>query len=265
VPYSLNGSLAKSRRCTTCIINGPKAGAFQQYACLPARPITPIPHAVSYEQACVLPLGVATSASSLFGEETLALSLPKVGHPRNGQVVLIWGAGTSVGICGVQLARGAGYEVFATASQANKDLVDSVGAKYFDYNSDTLVDDIQAALNSRKLAAIFCSVNNEQATTTCVKLAKLSGLNFACGIMPLEPLDGVGWRCPNLMSFSQNEVGPAVFHDYLPKALETREFVALPKAEVVGHGPEAVQNGLDQVMAGYMKSGGGARKLIVTF
>jgi hypothetical protein len=146
-------------------------------------------------------------------------------------------------------------------------LVDSVGAKYFDYNSDTLVDDIQAALNSRKLAAIFCSVHNEQAKETCVKLAKLSGLDFACGIMPqeTEPLDGVGWRCANSMGIWQSEVGPAIFHDYLPKALETREFVALPRAEVVGHGPEAVQDGLDQVMAGYMQSGGGARKLIVTF
>lgn len=47
-----------------------------------------------------------------------------------------------------------------------------------------------------------------------------------------------------------NEIGPAVFGDYLPKALEQGKFVPAPEAEVVGKGLEFAQVALDKWSAG---------------
>lgn len=47
-----------------------------------------------------------------------------------------------------------------------------------------------------------------------------------------------------------NEVGPAVFGDYLPKALESGKFVPAPESEVVGKGLEYAQVALDRWASG---------------
>ncbi|RSH93064.1 hypothetical protein EHS25_007417 [Saitozyma podzolica] len=220
----------------------------------------------SYEQGCILPLGLSTAAGGLFASDTLGLVLPEDDAPSKDRVVLVWGAGTSVGIGGCQLALGAGYEVFATSSEANKAMVESVGARYFSHRSDRVVEEIQAALGDHKLSAIFCSVHNEHAKAACVKLAKLSGLDYACGVMPLdtEPLDGVRWGCANSNAVWENGIAEAVFGEYLPKALAEGRFLPLPKVQIVGHGLELIQKGMDRVVSEYMSSGGGARKLVVT-
>jgi NADPH:quinone reductase-like Zn-dependent oxidoreductase len=253
-------------RSTTYTTFGADGGAFQKYSCFPATRSGIVPNNVSSEEGCILPLGLSTAAGGLFASDTLGLALPQVDAPPKQQVVLVWGAGTSVGIGGCQLALGAGYEVFATASEANKQMVQSIGARYFSHRSDRVVEDIQGALGDRKLSTIFCSVHNEHAKAACVKLAKLSGLDYACGVMPLdtEPLDGVRWGCANSNAIWENGVAEAVFRDYLPRALVEGRFVPLPKIRVIGHGLEFIQEGLDRVMREYMRSGGGARKLVVT-
>jgi NADPH:quinone reductase-like Zn-dependent oxidoreductase len=253
-------------RSTTCTTFGADGGAFQSYSCFPAVRSGILPINVSYEQGCILPLGLSTAAGGLFASDTLGLVLPEDDAPSKDRVVLVWGAGTSVGIGGCQLALGAGYEVFATASEANKAMVESVGARYFSHRSDRVVEEIQAALGDHKLSAIFCSVHNEHAKAACVKLAKLSGLDYACGVMPLdtEPLDGVRWGCANSNAVWENGIAEAVFGDYLPKALAEGRFLPLPKVQIVGHGLELIQEGLDRVVSEYMSSGGGARKLVVT-
>ena len=53
-----------------------------------------------------------------------------------------------------------------------------------------------------------------------------------------------------LTTQQDNEVGPAVFEHYLPKALERGKFVPAPEAEVVGKGLEFAQVALDKWAAG---------------
>ena len=53
-----------------------------------------------------------------------------------------------------------------------------------------------------------------------------------------------------LMKKQDNEVGPAVFEDYLPRALEQGKFVPAPEADVVGRGLEFAQVALDKWLAG---------------
>jgi hypothetical protein len=56
-----------------------------------------------------------------------------------------------------------------------------------------------------------------------------------------------------------NEVGPAIFEAFLPKALAAATFQSKPSAEVVGKGLEAVQGGLDE-----LKKGVSAKKYVIS-
>ena len=62
----------------------------------------------------------------------------------------------------------------------------------------------------------------------------------------------------NCLSIKDNGVGEALFHDYLPKALEKGTYVAAPKAKVVGQGLESIQKGFDA-----QKGGVSATKIVI--
>lgn len=68
---------------------------------------------------------------SIFHPINLALNPPQLEPKKNGKVVLAWGASSSVGACGVQMIKAAGYEVAATASAANEAFCKDIGADYF--------------------------------------------------------------------------------------------------------------------------------------
>lgn len=56
-----------------------------------------------------------------------------------------------------------------------------------------------------------------------------------------------------------NEVGPAIYVDFLPAALAQGRYTAAPPAQVVGHGLEQLQHALD-----LQKKGVSAQKIVVT-
>jgi hypothetical protein len=64
---------------------------------------------------------------------------------------------------------------------------------------------------------------------------------------------------PAIHAEPESNIGKAVFHDYLIKALETGQLKPAPPAKVVGTGLEAVQGGMDD-----LRKGVSATKLVVT-
>lgn len=56
---------------------------------------------------------------------------------------------------------------------------------------------------------------------------------------------GVGFKFVYGTDLKKNEVRPAIFQDFLPKALETGQFICAPEPEVVGHGLEQIQPGFE--------------------
>ena len=126
--------------------------AFQEYVVLKLPSIAKIPKEVAYEDAAVLPLGINTAASCLFSDKTLGLKLPSMDGANTSQnkTVLIWGASSSVGSCGVQLAVQAGYRVVGVASKRNHEMAKGLGASAcFDQNDPTVIDDIVKYLDGK--------------------------------------------------------------------------------------------------------------------
>ena len=128
-------------------------GAFQAYTVVLAHMAAPIPSTLSFESACVLPLGLSTAACGLFQKDQLVLQHPSATPTPTGKTLLVWGGSTSVGSNAIQLAVAAGYEVITTASPRNFDYVRKLGAsRVFDYHGKTVVKDLIAALQGKTIA-----------------------------------------------------------------------------------------------------------------
>lgn len=228
-------------------------GAFQAYTVLPVHLTSPIPTTMSFVDASVLPLGISTAACGLFQKDYLALQLPSAPPKKaSGQTVLIWGGSTSVGSNAIQLAVAAGYEVITTASPKNFEYVKKLGAsQVFDYKSGTVVADLVDAFRSKTSAGALAI--GDGSASPCVDIVrKCEGKKFVALANPPsgEPPSGVGVKFIFGSDLKDNEVGPAVWEDFLPKALETGSYMAAPGAKVVGQGLESIQDGMDLMIQG---------------
>ncbi|KAI1339984.1 zinc-binding oxidoreductase CipB [Xylariaceae sp. FL0016] len=208
------------------------------------------------------------------------------GRSGGREVVLIWGGSTSVGCNAIQLASAAGYDVVTTCSPRNFDLVRSLGAAHaFDYGSGVavVVDDIVAAIGSRRVAGAL-AIGAQSATRCMDVLAGCQGRKFVSMVtfpMPEDPNAGIlysvlvyvvgniGLIIKSLRtgvkrglaistSILHNDVGKAIWADYLPEALQRKCYVAAPEPMVVGSGLENIQQGLE-----LLKKGVSARKVVV--
>lgn len=272
---------------------------FQEYCVLQSHMVAKIPQTLSFEQASVVPLGLSTAACALYQQEYLAMELPRAGKPAlKTQTVLIWGGSTSVGTCAIQLATASGYEVITTCSPKNYEYCRSLGAKHcFDYNSPKVIQSIVAVLQD-KVCVGALAIGTNSALRCVDVLAKhdtdsnkhaanqsprkfvsvISGpdfpspdesfaffrtvacfLKFGISLVYKGWRHSVGWKFVIGTSPAKNEVGPAVYNEFLPVALESGQFRALPEALVVGHGLEKVQEAMDT-----LKKGVSAKKIVVT-
>jgi NADPH:quinone reductase-like Zn-dependent oxidoreductase len=107
-------------------------GAYSEYICLPAERLTRVPDGVTDEDALAMILSAVTPYQMLH----------RVAKAREGQSLLIHGAGGAVGSAMLQLARDAGIAPFGTDIPAKHDLIRSFGATAIDAG----VDDEDAAI-----------------------------------------------------------------------------------------------------------------------
>ncbi|KAI8575776.1 hypothetical protein K450DRAFT_260143 [Umbelopsis ramanniana AG] len=271
--------------------NNPAECASQNYTVVPADLVAHIPAKLSYEEAAVLPLGLATAASGLFLKDFLGLELPTVpARPSTGKTLIVWGGSTSVGCNAIQLAVAAGYEVFTTASPRNFELVKKLGAsQVFDYNEKTVIQDMISALKEKDLAGALtigpgsvslcldilsktkgsrfvADVSGPGLASNSSKLSTLQLVPFVANFLAFNASlkwksvrTGVSTKMVYGTDIKKNEVGLAIFRDFLPKALESGQYVCAPEPQVIGHGLEHIQPGYD-----LLSKGVSAKKIVVT-
>lgn len=269
---------------------GDRESAFQLYSIAREHMTSPIPDSMTYEDGSVFPLATSTAASGLYQKDYLALQHPTVpARKPTGKTVLIWGGSTSVGCSAIQLAVSSGYEVFATCSPRNFDLMKKLGAsRAFDYKNHNIIPDIIAAFKGKECAGALSmgagSVEKCLDILTKIQGSKMLAMASQPGqpqelpttllgiIGILLPMMWAGflawWKCcthglrTNFIFGSDlmaNEVGPAIFVDYLPEALKGGQFVASPEAIVVGKGLDKIQEAFN-----VQKKGVSAKKVVVS-
>lgn len=225
---------------------------------------SPIPSTLPFEEAAVLPLGLSTASCGLFQPPPfLALDLPTA-PPRkaNGKVVVIWGGASSVGSNAIQLAKAAGYSIITTTSAKNFSYVRKLGAdQVFDYTKTSTTADIIAALEGKDVAGALDCIGGS-ACIACVDIIHATSGTGAVATTKGgcdDPPEGVTVKRIFGTTLKDNFVGPAIYEDFLPKALESGSFVPSPSPKVVGEGLESLQKAVDE-----MGKGVSASKLVVT-
>jgi NADPH:quinone reductase-like Zn-dependent oxidoreductase len=243
-------------------------GAFQHYVVLLEHMVCPIPNSLSFEQAAVLPLGLSTAATGLFQRDHLGLALPSATPADRLETVLVWGGSTSVGSNAIQLARNAGYRVLATASPHNFAYIQSLGAaETVDYRSRTAVDELIDKIGDSRLAGTL-AIGSGSLKAAVAIASRTTGSKRVASAQPALLTRIQGWRAPLLGvrvsgiwggSLKDNEVGPAIYVNFLPPALADGSYRAAPEATIVGDGLARIPDALLRLRAGVS-----AKKLVVT-
>ncbi|KAF6834853.1 zinc-binding oxidoreductase [Colletotrichum musicola] len=239
-------------------------GAFQKYTLVRSDCVAKIPDSLSFEQAAVLPLALATAALGLFGETELNLRRPSLEQLDNAETVLIWGGLTGVGGVAIQLARLAGYKVVATASPRNHKYVVGLGAEQvFDYHSTSVVRDVLKDLKDEKLAGVFEASGVDGAMNSSAQIVlgatNRSSSSVACVRAPPKDVPlGVAMKPFLSTDIIRSMLATEIFTDLVPRALQQGKLRAVPQAKVVGTGLESIQAGID-----LLEKGVSATKLVI--
>ncbi|KAK3072324.1 hypothetical protein LTR53_007017 [Teratosphaeriaceae sp. CCFEE 6253] len=261
-------------RVTACVDQPPderraNKGAFQLYCAADEALSAKLPESVSFAEGCVLPLAMCTAAASLFQKSNLGLPLPKLDTKPSGKVLVVWGGSSSVGSCAVQLARAAGCAVATTCGAENADYCRALGVEYvFDHASASVVEDIVRALQGTESVGVFDAIMAAGTLVQCAEIAqRLGGRKHLATVLVGPPtaqvvpegLPGdVGVSYCWGTTIRHDEVGAAVFGEWMTPALASGALKCKPDTEIVGEGLEAVQEACER-----MSRGVSAKKLVV--
>ncbi|KAJ5697475.1 hypothetical protein N7488_011159 [Penicillium malachiteum] len=253
----------------------PEYGIFQERCLVPWQHAIPLPDTdISWNEAATLPVScqVPLNAWDIMG-------IPRIGERSSSStsapvvkkdILLIWGASSSVGSMGVQTARllckdptSSFLAVYATAGAANMQFIASLGAdRVFDYKEPSVVDSIVSAAREDGLVIRHCFLaTGKLEPCQAVLRAFLSddqrekGQKAMIASAPVIPpgteMEGIEtmFVFPSL----EEEERIAQFQYWMEwprKHLANGSIRPSPELKVVGKGLEAINAGLDMLSHG---------------
>ncbi|RWA08387.1 hypothetical protein EKO27_g6726 [Xylaria grammica] len=262
----------------------PDYGAFQERCLLPWQHAVPLPDTgISWNHAATLPVAVEVALNAWdtlgiprAGEAAAICADSGEGSQKNKKqkrdVLLIWGASSSLGTMGVQTARllredaaSSVAAVYATAGAANHEYVGSLGAnRVFDYKELQVVDAIISAAREDGLAIRHCFLaTGKLAPCQAVLKAFLGGdqrgedQKAKIGSAPIIPpdaeeVDGVEtiFVVPPTDEMERLAHFRHCMGMWLRENLANRAIRPSPEPMVVGKGLGAINSGVDMIARG---------------
>ncbi|CAI7625232.1 unnamed protein product [Penicillium glandicola] len=223
-----------------------------------------IPDSMSFTDASVFPLCIATAAHGLFSKDYLGLPFPTTSTASNstGKYILIWGGSSGVGSNAIQLCKAAGFEVITSCSARNAEYVKGLGAdKVFYYTDADAIDQVVAELDKSECVGILQAAGEPGPSCQVAHRSKQTLRVAATNPVP-EGAAPEGVEANMIFASGgaviYHETNPATFAGYLPEALAEGTYQVAPAPEVVStKGLEGIQEALD-----LLKKGVSARKLV---
>ena len=160
--YDNNGSHWRPGQRVAGFVQGtavdPPRGAFAEYLAIEASLVFPIPESVSYPDAAVLPLPIATAIQAMYQR----LNMPEPSKPAKSTFPFLVNGGTSsVGKYAIQLGKMTGAYVIATGSKKNHELLLSLGADAaVDYNDADWPEQVRQKSHDGLEHALDCIAEN---------------------------------------------------------------------------------------------------------
>ncbi|KAF8847313.1 GroES-like protein [Acephala macrosclerotiorum] len=244
-------------------------GSFQTYTIVPVITASKLPDNIDFAHGVMLPMAVATASIALFKE----LELPRPGSAdvkQGAGSLLIWGGASAVGSMCIQLARLAGFTVYAAASPVHDAYLKLLGATAtFDYRSSTVVEDIiAAAKRAGQPITHALDVISEAATLKLTGQVLVGSAGKGAKLAHVLPWPETEIAPEGVETFSvsgehswttRKDISTWLFHEFLPSALAAGTIVPSPKLEIVEGGLSGLEAGMEIV-----KKGVSAQKIIVT-
>lgn len=239
-------------------------GGFQEKIVVHVSKVTPIPDSLTFTDAAIVPIGLWTTwlALQVIGikPETKFASSDRKGF-------LVWGASSSIGSAGVQVARSLGYEVYAASSSQHHEYLKSLGASVVvDYtDSSTAVESIISAAKKQgvTITEAYHAIGDLKPVLDVV--AAFGGGKVATAQPPNEStpqVESVQWTFvkPDDDEEARTQYDAFIFNRWLPRALVDGTYKPSPKTTVVGKGLESLGDALKT-----LKNGARGEKFVVEF
>lgn len=159
--------------CSTFHVLGTlEDGTYSEYVKIPALNAVPIPEGMDFNQAAAVPLVFLTAWHML-------VTLSQV---RNGETVLVHGAGSGVGSAGIQIAKLFGARVITTAGSEEKlAKAKELGAdECINYRERDFVEEVRQLTEKRGVDVVFEHIGGEIFEKSITVLTK-GGRLVTCG------------------------------------------------------------------------------------
>ena len=128
----------------------PQYRAHQEYLCLPADQLVPVPDGLDPAEAVSMVLSYMTAYQMLH----------RVAKVKAGQRILVHGAGGAVGTALLQLGHRVGLEMYGTGSADKQELIKSLGAVPIDYRKEDFVTRL-AEIAPQGMHAVFDGIGGD--------------------------------------------------------------------------------------------------------
>jgi NADPH:quinone reductase-like Zn-dependent oxidoreductase len=154
------------------ILGHGRAGGYAEFVAVPLASLVPIPDSISFENASAFPLVFLTAWRMLVARAQV----------KSGEDVLVWAAGSGVGMAAIQIAKLMGARVIATAGGARKlDLARSLGADaVVDHYTQDVVAEVKK-FTSRKGAEVVVEHTGEKTWERSIQSLAYRGRLVTCG------------------------------------------------------------------------------------
>lgn len=171
-------------------------GGFAEYTVASEKILVQKPPAISFEIAAAIPMASVTALQALRDK----------GNLKQGEKVLIYGAGGGVGTFAVQLAKHFGAEVTALCGEKNIDIIKSLGADHIiDYSKEDFT-------RSGDTYDLVLAVNGNQSLFTYRKVLSPEGVCVLVGgalsqiikTLLSRPFMSIGSKKLKILSAKQN-------------------------------------------------------------
>lgn len=144
-----------------------KYKSYATHICTDQNLVIPLPDAFSMQEGAAFPLVYVTAYMMMFD----------LGNFREGETILIHGAGGGVGTAAIQLAKSMGGNIIGTSSQWKHEKLNELGVNHcIDYNTEDVYKKVKDATGNRGVDLIIDPVggNNWKISYKCLaKMGKL--------------------------------------------------------------------------------------------
>ncbi|KAL4893818.1 chaperonin 10-like protein [Aspergillus ambiguus] len=239
----------------------PEDGTFAEYIVVKGDLQMHIPDSMSFQEAATLGVGIVTVGQALYQSLKLA---PPTGPLSQPEPILIYGGSTATGALAIQYAKLSGYQVLATCSPHNFDMVKQLGADaVFDYRDPDSASAIREYTKDH-LRLVLDTISLEPTAKYCDNAISTQGGHYTA-------LLNIGIERENVNSrwtLGYTAVGEEFkIHDTVfPAKPEDREFAEkfsalseqlLAEGNIKPHKPNVGSQGLQGVLEGLqlMKDG----------